>query len=143
MSTILYKFKSSTSFESISLPGTSARLFDVKRAIVRANKLDRSTGGGMQLEFDISVKNAMTDEEYGDENMLLPRGTRIVIQRLPAAKGQGLLSRIARADAGMASGKTASYGNVAAADNGFYTIQSAREDDEEFIDANANDNLLI
>lgn len=95
----------------------------------------------MQLEFDISVKNAMTDEEYGDENMLLPRGTRIVIQRLPAAKGQGLLSRIARADAGMASGKTASYGNVAAADNGFYTIQSAREDDEEFIDANANDNF--
>ena len=138
MSTILYKFKSSTNFENISLPGTSARLFDVKRAIVKANKLDRSTGGGMQLEFDISVKNAMTDEAYDDENMLLPRGTRIIIQRLPAARGQGLLARIARADAGMASGKTASYGNVAAADNGFYTIQSAREDDDEFIDATPN-----
>lgn len=138
MSTILYKFKSSTTFDTISLPGTSARLFDVKRAIVRANKLDRSTGGGMQLEFDISVKNAMTDEEYGDENMLLPRGTRIVVQRLPAAKGQGLLARIARADAGMASGKMASYGNVAAADNGFYTIQSAANDDDEFVDTNVN-----
>ena len=141
MSTIMYKFKSSTKFETISMPGSSARLFDVKRAIVKDNKLDRSTGGGMQIEFDISVKNAMTDEEYTDENMLLPRGTRIIVQRLPAARGQGLLSRIARADAGMSSGVTMTYGNSAAADNGFYTIQSARDDDEEFVSTNANANI--
>jgi len=90
----------------------------------------------MQLEFDLNVKNAMTDEEYDDENMLLPRGTRVVVQRLPAAKGQGLLARIARADAGMTSGVTMKYGNSTAADNGFYTIQSGREDDEEFVDTN-------
>jgi hypothetical protein len=136
----MYKFKSSTKFETISMPGSSARLFDVKRAIVKDNKLDRSTGGGMQIEFDISVKNAMTDEEYTDENMLLPRGTRIIVQRLPAARGQGLLSRIARADAGMSSGVTMTYGNSAAADNGFYTIQSARDDDEEFVSTNSKAN---
>jgi len=122
------------------MPGSSARLFDVKRAIVKDNKLDRSTGGGMQIEFDISVKNAMTDEEYTDENMLLPRGTRIIVQRLPAARGQGLLSRIARADAGMSSLVTTTYGNTSAADNGFYTIQSARDDDEEFVSTNVNAN---
>jgi hypothetical protein len=120
------------------MPGSTARLFDVKRAIVKAKKLDRSTGGGMQLEFDISVKNAMTDEEYTDENMLLPRGTRIIVQRLPAARGQGLLARIARADAGMHSGVAMTYGNVAAAENGFYTIQSTGEDDDEFVSMKSN-----
>jgi len=123
------------------MPGSTARLFDVKRAIVKANKLDRSTGGGMQLEFDISVKNAMTDEEYTDENMILPRGTRIIVQRLPAARGQGLLARIARADAGMHSGVAMTYGNVAAAENGFYTIQSTREDDDEFVSIKSNANV--
>ncbi len=139
MSTIMYKFKASTNFQSISMPGSSARLFDVKRAIVKDNKLDRSTGGGMQIEFDLSVKNAMTEEEYTDETMLLPRGTRIIVQRLPAARGQGLLNRIARADAGMNSSVTSSYGNTAAASNGFYTIESARDDDE-FVDSNAQNN---
>ena len=66
---------------------------------MRAKHLDRANA--MQLEFDLSVKNAMTGEEYEEEGMLLPRGTRVIVQRLPAAKGHGLLSRIARADAGM------------------------------------------
>lgn len=93
----------------------------------------------MQLEFDISVKNAMTDEEYKDENMLLPRGTRIIVQRLPAARGQGLLARIARADAGMHSGVAMTYGNVAAAEQGFYTIHSTRDDDDdEFVSTKSN-----
>jgi hypothetical protein len=49
MSTIMNKFKSNTNFEMTSTPGSSARLFDGKRAIVKDNKLDRSTGGGMQI----------------------------------------------------------------------------------------------
>lgn len=127
-STILYKFRAQTNFEQISLPGSSARLFDIKRAIVAAKRLDKT--GGMQIEFDLSVRNAMTEEEYTDENMLLPRGTRVIVQRLPAAKGQGILARIARADAGMSSTVTTRYGNQDAADGGFYTIQSHKDDDE-------------
>mmetsp|Transcript_17439 Transcript_17439/g.26364 ORF Transcript_17439/g.26364 Transcript_17439/m.26364 type:complete len:227 (-) Transcript_17439:2182-2862(-) len=145
-STILYKFRSSTSFESIQMPGSSARLFDVKRAIVRAKHLDRANA--MQLEFDLSVKNAMTGEEYEEEGMLLPRGTRVIVQRLPAAKGHGLLARIARADAGMdigmmtsgskgmGGGKGMGMGggmanvNRLAADKGFYTIESVKNEDE-------------
>lgn len=127
-STILYKFRAQTNFEQISLPGSSARLFDIKRAIVAAKRLDKT--GGMQIEFDLSVRNAMTEEEYTDENMLLPRGTRVIVQRLPAAKGQGILARIARADAGMSTTVTARYGNQDAADGGFYTIQSHKDDDE-------------
>ena len=81
-STILYKFRSGTTFEPLPLPGTSARLFDVKRAIVRAKKLDSSTGGGSSLEFDLAIQNANTDEVYDDESMILPRGTRIVVRRV-------------------------------------------------------------
>jgi len=116
------------------MPGTSARLFDVKRAIVRAKKLDKSTGGP-QLEFDLSVKNAMTQEAYDDETMLLPRGSRLIVQRLPAARGHDLLSKIARADAGISNGVGhVAYGNVAAAQNGFYTIESHKGEQDEFVD---------
>jgi hypothetical protein len=68
MSTIMNKFKSNTKFETTSTPGSSARLFDGKRATVKDNKLDRSTGGGMQIKFDMSVKNAMTDVEYTESS---------------------------------------------------------------------------
>ena len=90
-STILYKFRSGTTFEALPLPGSAARLFDVKKAIVLAKKLDQGS-----IEFDLSVRDATTNEEYIDESMLLPRGTRLIVQRLPAAKGYGFLSRMAR-----------------------------------------------
>ena len=93
-STILYKFRSGTSFETLPLPGTSARLFDVKRAIVRAKGLDGGGGGGATMEFDLSVRNANTDEVYDDEAMILPRGIRIVVRRVAAERGRGILSRI-------------------------------------------------
>jgi len=132
-SAIMYKFRASTNFESLPMPGTSARLFDVKRAIVRAKKLDKSSG---QLEFDFSVKNAMTHEAYDDESMLLPRGSRLIVQRLPASRGHGLLSKIARADAGISSvGVHVAYGNTAAAQSGFYTIESHKGEQDEFVDA--------
>ena len=64
-STIMYKFRTTSNFESLPMPGTSARLFDVKRAILRAKKLDlKLRGGGPPLEFDLSVKNSITNEEY-------------------------------------------------------------------------------
>jgi len=131
----MYKFRASTHFESLPMPGTSARLFDVKRAIVRAKKLDKSSGGP-QLEFDFSVKNAMTHEAYDDESMLLPRGSRLIVQRLPASRGHGLLSKIARSDAGISSiGAHVAYGNTAAAQSGFYTMESHKGEQDEFVDA--------
>lgn len=126
-STILYKFRSGTTFEALPLPGTAARLFDVKKAIIKAKKLD---AGGP--EFDLSVQDATTNEEYVDETMLLPRGTRLVVQRVPAARGHGFLARMARADSGMTAGLIATA-KTTTAPSGFYTIDSAREDEEEFV----------
>jgi protein MPE1 len=138
-STILYKFRSGTTFEALPLPGTAARLFDVKRAIVLAKKLD-----GGALEFDLSVRDATTNQEYVDESMLLPRGTRVIVQRLPAAKGHGFLARMARASAGLPPGggmvpgasmegpTSATHHNSSSS---FYTIDSRARDDDEFVPA--------
>ena len=132
-STILYKFRSGQTFESLALPGSAARLLDVKKAIVRAKKLDRG-----QLEFDLSVRDASTDQEYVDEGMVLPRGTRVVVQRLPAARGHGFLARMARADAGASSAGVPS--STTTAPSGFYTIDSrANEEEEEFVSTNGGD----
>ena len=90
-STILYKFQAGTNFKALPLPGSAARLFDVKKAIVKAKRLDSGS-----MEFDLAVRNAENNEEYVNEAMLLPRGTRLIVQRLPASRGQGLLARIAR-----------------------------------------------
>jgi hypothetical protein len=137
-STILYKFRSGTTFEALPLPGSAARVFDVKKAIVKAKKLD--SGGSM--EFDLSVRNADTNEEYANESMLLPRGTRLIVQRLPAARGHGFLSRMARNEhAGAGPPGNAQHQPVApgSAPSGFYTIESRAGDDDEFVQSGPGD----
>jgi protein MPE1 len=127
-STILYKFRASSTFEALPLPGSAARLFDVKKAIVKANKLDAGS-----MEFDLSVRNADTNEEYANESMLLPRGTRLIVQRLPAARGHGFLARMARNEhAGGAVGLAGAAAQQQHA-NGYYTIDSRTRDDDEFV----------
>jgi len=129
-STILYKFRASSTFEALPLPGSAARLFDVKKAIVKANKLDAGT-----MEFDLAVRNADTNEEYADESMLLPRGTRIIVQRLPAARGQGFLARMARNEHGGAVGN--SYHQQQQHPSGYYTIdnRTRENEEEEFVES--------
>lgn len=140
-STILYKFQSGTTFEALPLPGSAARLFDVKKAIVKAKKLD-NTGS---MEFDLGVRNADTNEEYANESMVLPRGTRLIVQRLPAARGHGFLARMARNEhAGVIPGPGQGGGPgpgghyhqpvvPGSAPSGFYTIDSRARDDDEFV----------
>lgn len=127
-STILYKFRASSTFEALPLPGSAARLFDVKKAIVKANKLDAGS-----MEFDLAVRNADTNEEYADESMLLPRGTRIIVQRLPAARGQGFLARMARNEHGGAMGN--SYQQQQQHPSGYYTIRTRENEEEEFVES--------
>ncbi|KAL7568400.1 hypothetical protein ACA910_012119 [Epithemia clementina (nom. ined.)] len=131
-STILYRFRAGTTFEALPLPGSAARLFDVKKAIVLAKKLDQPGS----MDFDLSVRDATTDEEFTDENMVLPRGTRLVIQRLVAARGHGFLSRMARHPYG-GGGQTGgpASGSGPGANSQFYTISHG--DDDEFVSAAA------
>jgi hypothetical protein len=138
-STILYKFRSGTTFEALPLPGSAARLFDVKKAIVMAKKLDQGS-----MDFDLSVRNATTNEEYTDESMLLPRGTRVVVQRLPAAKGHGFLARMARnqyggGPQGGMPGQSGVLPPGQVASSGYYTIDTSTQDqDEEFVTSSSS-----
>ena len=135
-SIILFKFRSNPNFEPLPMPGTSARLFDVKRAIVRAKKLDR----GGTPEFDLSVKNATTNEEYLDESMLLPRGTRVIVQRRPAVAGRGLLARIAQSETGGVSSSVMNTSLNSHSNSSYYTINSRdRDEEDEFVDNDEED----
>jgi len=131
-STILYKFRSGTNFETLPLPGTSARLIDIKRAIVKAKKLDRNTTTG-SLDFDFAIQNANTNEEYGDDTMILPRGTRIIVRRVATERNMGLLHRMA-----MGNGGNANIAPSSAVRSDFYTIRSHdRVEEDEFVDQDA------
>ena len=67
MRLFIAEFRSSTTFEALPLPGTAARLFDVKKAIVKQKRLD--VGG---MDFELEVHDANTNQQYVDESMLLP-----------------------------------------------------------------------
>ena len=123
-STILFKFRSGKTFEALPLPGSAARLLDVKKAIVTAKKLDQGS-----IEFDLAVRDATTNQEYTDDAMLLPRGARLVVQRLPAARGHGILAKIARSQYG---GGTAAPATATSAPDQFYTIGN-KDDEDEFV----------
>lgn len=127
-SAILYKFRSSTTFSPLPLPGTSARLLDIKRAIVKAKKLDSGSASGP--EFDLQIQNATTEEVYEDESMILPRGTRVIVRRVACERGRGLVTRLA-----MGGGLLPPATKSSAASDGFYTFRSSDADGEdEFVD---------
>ena len=128
-STILYKFRSSTTFEALPLPGTSARLFDVKKGIVKAKRLESG------MDFELEVHDASTNQQYVDESMLLPRGTRLIVHRVGAARGQGFVARMLRADQGMSMSTNAPV-NAAVTPTGYYTIESHADDEDEFVSTN-------
>mmetsp|Transcript_20031 Transcript_20031/g.29698 ORF Transcript_20031/g.29698 Transcript_20031/m.29698 type:complete len:672 (-) Transcript_20031:136-2151(-) len=130
-SSILYKFRSATTFEALPLPGTAARLFDVKKAVVKAKRLD--VGG---MDFELEVHDATTNQQYVDESMLLPRGTRLIVRRVGAARGQGFVTRMQRAESGM---MTTNQSSKTAVPTGFYTIESHGDDEEEFVSTNKRD----
>jgi hypothetical protein len=124
-STILYKFRSSTTFEALSLRGLSVRLFDVKKAIVKAKKLESG------MDFELEVQDATTNQPYVDESMIIPRGTRVIVHRVGAPKGQGFVARMQRAEAGMAlQGPATTSSNNS---SGYYTIQSHADNDDDLI----------
>lgn len=117
------------------MPGNTARLFDIKRAIVRSKKYDRNIGAA-NFDFELICRNANTNEEYVDENMLLPRGTRLIVQRVAASNGNGFLARIARSAAG---GGQNTANNISNSNNnsrgGYYTFESKDGDEQdEFVD---------
>lgn len=128
-SSILYKFKSGTTFESLPLPGTHAKLLDVKTAIVKQKKLNV----GSLMDFDLVVVDATTQQVFDNDAHILPRGTRIIVQRRAVPKGQGILAKIARAEQGYSTTASTHHTN-ALQHSDLYTIDGSQGyDPEEFV----------
>jgi protein MPE1 len=84
MPVIYYRFKSQKDRKHVTFDGRELSLFDLKCEIIKDNKLGKGT------DFDLAVYNAQTNEEYKDDNDLIPRSTYVTVCRLPpVAPGKG------------------------------------------------------
>lgn len=84
MSVIYYKFKSAKDYDTVTFDGISLSVFDLKHEIMISKKLGKGT------DFDLSVYNAQTGEEYTDDLATIPRNTSIIVRRVPPERpGKG------------------------------------------------------
>lgn len=83
-SAVYYRFRSQREPQRLTFDGTAISVWDLKREIILRNKLGKGT------DFDLGVYNADTDDEYHDDNYMIPRSTHVVVRRLPASRpGRG------------------------------------------------------
>ncbi|WFD34460.1 Protein mpe1 [Malassezia cuniculi] len=83
-SVVYYRFRSQRESQRLTFDGPSISVWDLKREIILRNKLGKGT------DFDLGVFNADTDDEYRDDNYMIPRSTHVTVRRLPASRpGRG------------------------------------------------------
>mmetsp|Transcript_2500 Transcript_2500/g.4201 ORF Transcript_2500/g.4201 Transcript_2500/m.4201 type:complete len:160 (+) Transcript_2500:241-720(+) len=95
-STIRFKFKAAKDFEVISFNGMGLRVFDLKRRVVEKRQMNKG------LDFELQVTNANTSEVYSDDNAMVSKNTDVIVKRMPAMRGMGILSRMKNQDSGNA-----------------------------------------
>ncbi|GMM34539.1 cleavage polyadenylation factor subunit [Saccharomycopsis crataegensis] len=87
-STIFYRFKSQNKNSKIAFDGTGLTVFDLKKEIININKMAPAT------DFNLSLSNPDTDEEYKDDNQVIPRSSFVIARRYPSSRvGKGNASR--------------------------------------------------
>ncbi|KAK1430534.1 hypothetical protein QVD17_13346 [Tagetes erecta] len=74
---VYYKFKSAKDYDSIAIDGHFITVASLKEKIYESKQLGRGT------DYDLVVTNAQTNEEYLDEDMLIPKNTSVLIRRIP------------------------------------------------------------
>ncbi|CAI8609575.1 unnamed protein product [Vicia faba] len=74
---VYYKFKSARDYDSIPMDGPFISVGTLKEKIFESKHLGRGT------DFDLLVTNAQTNEEYLDEETLVPKNTSVLIRRVP------------------------------------------------------------
>ncbi|CAG8222521.1 unnamed protein product [Penicillium olsonii] len=87
-SSVHFKFKSSKEPSRVTFDGTGISVFELKREIISQSRL------GDGSDFELSIYNEDTKEEYDDDTTIIPRSTSVVARRLPAARpGKGGAAR--------------------------------------------------
>lgn len=74
---VYYKFKSAKDFDSVPIDGHFISVANLKEKIFETKHLGRGT------DFDLMVSNAQTNEEYPDEDTLIPKNTSVLVRRIP------------------------------------------------------------
>lgn len=83
-SSVYYRFRSQREPQRLTFDGTAISVWELKREIILQNKMGKGT------DFDLSVYDADTDEEYKDDNATIPRASHVIVRRLPPSKpGRG------------------------------------------------------
>ncbi|XP_013382953.1 LOW QUALITY PROTEIN: E3 ubiquitin-protein ligase RBBP6-like [Lingula anatina] len=81
MSHVYFKFKSSRNHETITFDGLHISLGDLKKAIIQQKKLQKSMDN-----FRFQIINAQTQEEYMNDEELIPKNTSVLVARIPISK---------------------------------------------------------
>nr|GMD76434.1 zinc finger CCCH domain-containing protein 18-like isoform X1 [Ipomoea batatas] len=74
---VYFKFKSAKDYDSIPIDSHFIAVGNLKEKIFESKHLGRGT------DFDLVVTNAQTNEEYLDEDTLIPKNTSVLIRRVP------------------------------------------------------------
>ncbi|KAJ5670217.1 Zinc finger RING/FYVE/PHD-type [Penicillium maclennaniae] len=87
-SSVHFKFKSQKEPSRVTFDGTGISVFELKREIISQSRL------GDGSDFELSIYNEDTKEEYDDDTTIIPRSTSVIARRLPAVRpGKGGAAR--------------------------------------------------
>ncbi|KAJ5558144.1 hypothetical protein N7535_008360 [Penicillium sp. DV-2018c] len=87
-SSVHFKFKSQKEPSRVTFDGTGISVFELKREIISQSRL------GDGSDFELSIYNEDTREEYDDDTTIIPRSTSVIARRLPASRpGKGGAAR--------------------------------------------------
>ena len=86
-----YKFKSAVEYNSIPVDGFTINLKDLKEAIINQKHLGKGQlkRVGKKIQgFDLKITNAETNEIYTDDQILIPKGSSLIVARVPIDPSQ-------------------------------------------------------
>ncbi|KAM6388804.1 E3 ubiquitin-protein ligase RBBP6-like [Pluvialis apricaria] len=100
MSCVHYKFASRLRYDRVIFQGREISLSDLKHQIMGREKLKASN-------CDLRISNAQMDEEYTDDNALIPKNSSVTVRRIPAGrvKATSKTSVLSRTEPGSGTSK--------------------------------------
>ncbi|XP_029364033.1 E3 ubiquitin-protein ligase RBBP6 isoform X2 [Echeneis naucrates] len=81
MTHVHYKFSSKLSYDTVVFDGPHITLADLKRQIMGREKLRAG-------DCDLQITNAQTKQEYTDDEGLIPKGSSVIVRRIPITGGK-------------------------------------------------------
>ncbi|XP_063760064.1 E3 ubiquitin-protein ligase RBBP6-like isoform X2 [Eleginops maclovinus] len=87
MTHVHYKFSSKLSYDTVVFDGLHVTLRDLKRQIMGREKLRAG-------DCDLQITNAQNKEEFTDEDGSIPKGSSVIVRRIPIIGGKSNSSKI-------------------------------------------------